>query len=322
MKIVISFSVAIVGLVALSGCGSGPHGPTTSLGGGGNSASGKKLDYANVVKPILVNRCGTCHMPGGALPNWQDYQTAFGKKDVILKRVVVEKTMPPAAASTITEAERTVIGQWIQAGAPQDSNSDTPGTPGTTPPGPPTPPTAPPDFAPIKDLVMYCGACHDHDGNSEQPRFPRIAGQQENYLETTLKAFREKLRKEPDASTFMWGMMANRDDKTLTLLAQYFSAKTATPNKKGDATLAAAGKVLFENGNPDKGLIACSSCHGLNGEGSGIAPRLAGQHIEYLTKQLAAFRDGQRTEATMMPPIAKAITDSDEKALVNYIQGL
>lgn len=42
--------------------------------------------------------------------------------------------------------------------------------------------------------------------------------------------------------------------------------------------------------------VKCSLCHGLNGEGSSaIYPRLAGQHAEYITKQLGDFKSGRRT---------------------------
>lgn len=37
--------------------------------------------------------------------------------------------------------------------------------------------------------------------------------------------------------------------------------------------------------------VKCSLCHGLNGEGSSaIYPRLAGQHAEYITKQLGDLK--------------------------------
>jgi cytochrome c553 len=48
-------------------------------------------------------------------------------------------------------------------------------------------------------------------------------------------------------------------------------------------------------------VMACTTCHGLRGEGSGddYFPRLAGKPTRYLYNQLVAFRDGQRKYAPM-----------------------
>ena len=37
--------------------------------------------------------------------------------------------------------------------------------------------------------IGVCGTCHGPHGNSTQPKFPRIAGQNANYLASQLKAF-------------------------------------------------------------------------------------------------------------------------------------
>jgi cytochrome c553 len=58
----------------------------------------------------------------------------------------------------------------------------------------------------------------------------------------------------------------------------------------------------------------CSICHGAEGESaSPIFPRLAGQHPEYISKQLADFRDGRR-KGTMNDQ-ARELTDDEIKAL-------
>lgn len=48
-------------------------------------------------------------------------------------------------------------------------------------------------------------------------------------------------------------------------------------------------------------VMACTTCHGLRGEGSNddYFPRLAGKPAGYLYNQLVAFRDGQRKYAPM-----------------------
>jgi cytochrome c553 len=61
----------------------------------------------------------------------------------------------------------------------------------------------------------------------------------------------------------------------------------------------------------------CQHCHGLHGESSDVIyPRLAGQHEEYIVRQLHDFRSGER-EGTMND-IAVSLTDADINALAVY----
>jgi cytochrome c553 len=65
---------------------------------------------------------------------------------------------------------------------------------------------------------------------------------------------------------------------------------------------------------------SCFLCHGERGEStSEVFPRLAGQHAEYVAKQLAAFQSGQRKSSTMAPMVAKLKPD-EMLALGNYYQ--
>jgi len=58
----------------------------------------------------------------------------------------------------------------------------------------------------------------------------------------------------------------------------------------------------------------CSLCHGAEGESaSPIFPRLAGQHPEYIAKQLADFKNGRR-KGTMNDQAAE-LTEDEMKAL-------
>ncbi|WP_428609448.1 c-type cytochrome [Sedimenticola sp.] len=84
----------------------------------------------------------------------------------------------------------------------------------------------------------------------------------------------------------------------------------------------------------------CYLCHGMQGESSSaIYPRLAGQHAEYIAKQLSDFKAGRRkgtmnemaadlTEAEMaalgkyfasMPPQAHRVRDKDFAAVGYYL---
>ncbi|WP_231960333.1 c-type cytochrome [Tepidimonas fonticaldi] len=66
----------------------------------------------------------------------------------------------------------------------------------------------------------------------------------------------------------------------------------------------------------------CAMCHGDQGEStSEIFPRLAGQHTEYIVKQLKAFKSGERKSTAMAEMVAK-LTDDEMVALGRYYEKL
>jgi cytochrome c553 len=65
---------------------------------------------------------------------------------------------------------------------------------------------------------------------------------------------------------------------------------------------------------------SCFLCHGAQGEStSEIFPRLAGQHAEYIAKQLEAFKAGQRVSTTMADMVAR-LTPDEMQALGRYYE--
>jgi cytochrome c553 len=151
-----------------------------------------------------------------------------------------------------------------------------------------------------KMAITVCGTCHGPNGNSTQPKFPRLAGQNANYLSAQLKAFRSQTRGDPDAIGYMWGMASELDDATISALASYYAAQQAEPSTRAaDPALIARGREIFENGIASEGVPACSACHGRDAHGLQDFPRLAGQHAQYVLKQLASFQSNMRKVAIM-----------------------
>lgn len=68
---------------------------------------------------------------------------------------------------------------------------------------------------------------------------------------------------------------------------------------------------------------ACQTCHGAAGEGIAQAgfPRLAGLGAPYMQRQLAAFADGTRVSAVMMP-IARGLSVADRAEVSAYYASL
>ena len=64
----------------------------------------------------------------------------------------------------------------------------------------------------------------------------------------------------------------------------------------------------------------CFLCHGAEGESSSeVFPRLAGQHWEYVAKQLENFKSGKRKSTAMADMVAK-LTPDEMVALGQYFE--
>jgi sulfide dehydrogenase cytochrome subunit len=62
----------------------------------------------------------------------------------------------------------------------------------------------------------------------------------------------------------------------------------------------------------------CAACHGTFGKSQGAAmPNLAGQHKDYLIKQMQEFKSGERP-ATVMHQLAKGFSDEQIAAMAEY----
>jgi len=174
-----------------------------------------------------------------------------------------------------------------------------------------------------KARSVTCAACHGADGNSMNPQWPSLAGQNASYLERQLKAFKSNARQNP----LMGPQAMTLSDQDIADLAAYFSSQEI----KGGTTnpeLAPAGERLYRGGNLEANIAACAACHGPTGKGNAAAsyPALAGQHSDYTIAQLKAYREGSRkTDSAMnqmMRGVAARMTDSEMAAVASYIQGL
>jgi cytochrome c553 len=67
----------------------------------------------------------------------------------------------------------------------------------------------------------------------------------------------------------------------------------------------------------------CTMCHMGGFTGQNEIPRVAGQHYEYIVKQLKDFRDKKRTnDAGNMASVSRGITDEDIDKLAQYVTSL
>jgi len=175
-----------------------------------------------------------------------------------------------------------------------------------------------------RTAAKVCASCHGLRGESISPAFPRLAGQQQAYVEAQLKAFRDRTRADPMAQAYMWGMSSQLSDDAIKGLSTYYAGQKPVHGKKGDAKLLEQGRAIYEKGVASAGITACVTCHGQGAEGNGAIPRLAGQHAEYLVKQLGIFKSQLRTEgsAQLMHGISSSMTFEQMEAVSAYLTSL
>lgn len=182
------------------------------------------------------------------------------------------------------------------------------------------------DVAAGKAKSAVCAACHNADGNSVNPEWPKIAGQHASYLLKQLNNFKAgpdgKAERE---NALMAGQVAPLSEQDMADLAAYFADQKGTIGAAAKEQLK-LGEEIYRGGNPSTGVSACIACHGPTGAGNPMAvfPSLSGQHATYTMGQLKAFRSGARSNdaGQMMRNIAAKMTDAEIEAVAQYVQGL
>jgi cytochrome c553 len=164
-----------------------------------------------------------------------------------------------------------------------------------------------------------CFICHGADGESSSPLFPRLAGQHARYIERQLADYQSGKR----ASSTMKPMVEDLSAADFKALGAYFEARKPQAHTVADPELAQLGRGVFLRGNADSGVAACASCHGAKGEGTETLPRLAGQHAQYIERQLRAFDKRERSnDNAVMQAIASKLSALELRAVAAYISAL
>ena len=181
-----------------------------------------------------------------------------------------------------------------------------------------------PNVRPEVTARQLCSDCHGVDGNSVSPNFPKLAGQQEEYLVKQLQSFRHGDRASEQSYQYMWGMTATLTDEQIKGLAHYYNQYVIklSLSKETDKILLAKGKEIFENGIPAKQSPACKLCHGAVGEGMATIPRIAGQHASYLVRQLVIFQENAGRPGTPMESVTHGLSAAEMDSVASYLQAL
>ncbi len=168
-------------------------------------------------------------------------------------------------------------------------------------------------------FTAVCAACHGADGNSTTPVNPTLAQQHPDYLIKQLKDFKSGKR----ANAIMSGMVATLTEADMRNMAYWLASKKAKPGFAKNKDTVVLGERIYRGGIPDRQIAACAGCHSPNGAGIPAQyPRLSGQHADYATAQLVAFRDGVRANSVQMTGVAAKMNDREIKAVSDYVAGL
>jgi cytochrome c553 len=175
------------------------------------------------------------------------------------------------------------------------------------------------DIAAGKGKAVMCAACHGADGNSINPEWPNLAGQNADYLTKQIIAFRDGSR----VNAQMAPMVAALSDQDAENIAAYYASLDAKSGATKEEYVA-LGSQIYTGGVT--GVMACTACHGPKGDGLGAAgfPKVSGQQINYVINQLNNFKNGSRSNdsSVMMNNIAAAMTEEQITAVANYLSGL
>ncbi len=151
------------------------------------------------------------------------------------------------------------------------------------------------DPAAGEPATAVCGGCHGANGVSVDAATPSLAGQDAQYLEKAIKAYRTTRKN--------WGMqryVAGLSDKDIENIAAYYASQTP---KAADQVPTSTQELAAK----------CDRCHDQPASPTMAAPKMKGQDKDYLVMALRAYRDGKRESSTMHTmsfPYSNAIIDS------------
>ena len=132
-----------------------------------------------------------------------------------------------------------------------------------------------------------CFTCHGVEGQGDGVSVPRLAGLDAGYLQKQMEDYGADIRHHDVMST-----IARRMDADSRRDVALYYASLPAPAVTGPARPMPA---VWSQGDPAREVPACSTCHGMNGEGVGPGnPAVSGQPAAYTIDQLMRWKRAER----------------------------
>lgn len=164
-----------------------------------------------------------------------------------------------------------------------------------------------------------CVSCHGAAGNSSIVANPKLSGQFASYTHKQLVDFTTPNRQQPIMTTYA-KMLTDAEKKDI---AAWLAVQVHKPGAAKNKDTVELGRKIYRGGIAERGVAACASCHGANASGIPAQyPRLAGQHQDYTTAQLEAFKSGTRANSPQMTTLSQRMSTAEMRAVADYIAGL
>ncbi len=169
-----------------------------------------------------------------------------------------------------------------------------------------------------------CIGCHGIPGYQasfpEVHKVPMISGQSAGYIAAALNGYAKGDRKHPTMRSAAGSLTAQDMADLGAFYQQHTGALVSAPETLAKEPPQAVAELLLKG--------ACVGCHGTNFSKpiSGVIPKLAGQHADYLYVALKSYQtQGNphigRNNGSMMGMV-KSYTPSELRLLANYIASL
>lgn len=183
---------------------------------------------------------------------------------------------------------------------------------------------APPVPDTLQQRIAACTTCHGvhGEGTPGSKYFPRLAGKPAGYLARQIQNFQDGLRKYPP----MEYTVRNLSPAYMQEIADYFSIQQVpyarSPVPPVTTAILQRGEQLARDGDPQRKVPACASCHGVELTGVEPAiPGLVGLPYDYISSQLGAWRTHTRAmrKPDCMAVIAGRLQESDITAVAAWL---
>jgi cytochrome c553 len=197
-----------------------------------------------------------------------------------------------------------------------------------------------PDIEYGEEINETCAACHGAKGEgTPDGEYPRLAGLPRGYIEKQLRDFKSRARL--NIPMLPYATERELPEEDLQSVAAYLAQidlPTRLPPLDPSSFNALARlqqsryvvNIALLDGDADAGARLyrreCGSCHGRDGYGKPekLVPPLAGQHSEYLRRQIHKYRSGERLHDDEPDDQAsfQALSDQEIHDLLTYLSTL